>query len=75
MVKCPHCGSTAQPKRVGMVSISANEQYFCENYKCGCGCYFEALYPREVEEYSIHYLKDNDENFIETPWQIINNML
>ena len=58
MIKCPHCGSTAQPKRVGITSVSANGKYFCENYKCGCGCYFEALYPREVEEYFIHYLED-----------------
>jgi transposase-like protein len=58
MIKCPHCGSTAQPKRVGITSVSANGKYFCENYKCSCGCYFEALYPREVEEYFIHYLED-----------------
>ena len=62
MVKCPYCGSTSQPKRVGMVSVSANEQYFCENYKCSCGCYFEALYPRkEVEMTFAHYVKDIEE--------------
>lgn len=58
MIKCPHCGSTAQPKQRGKATVSENGRYFCEFYECGCGCAFEALYPREVEEYFIHYLED-----------------
>ena len=55
MIKCPHCGSTAQPRRVGITSTSANGRYFVEQYKCGCDCRFEALFPRvEVEEYFIY---------------------
>lgn len=58
MVKCPHCGSTAQPKQRGNTTVSDNGRYFCEDYKCSCGYCFEALYPREVEEYFIHHLED-----------------
>jgi hypothetical protein len=59
MVKCPHCGSTAQPKQRGTVTVSDNGRYFCEVYQCGCGCTFEALFPRvEVEEYVVWHLED-----------------
>ena len=58
MIKCPHCGSTAQPKQRGKATVSDNGRYFCEVYQCGCGCYFEALYPREVEEYFVHHLEE-----------------
>ena len=59
MIKCPYCGSTAQPKQIGKATVSDNGRYFCEVYECGCGCNFEALFPRvEVEEYFIHYLDD-----------------
>ena len=59
MVKCPYCGSTSQPKTSGKVYVSENGRYFVEYYTCGCGCYFEALYPREeVETTFAHYVKD-----------------
>ena len=59
MIKCPHCGSTAQPRIVGNVMVSENGRYFSEVYKCGCGCSFEALFPRaEVEEYSVWHLEE-----------------
>ena len=59
MIKCPHCGSTAQPKQRGKATVSDNGKYFCEVYECGCGCAFEALFPRvEVEEYFVWHLED-----------------
>lgn len=58
MIKCPHCGSTAQVKRIGNTTTSDNKMFFCEVYECGCGCRFEALYPREVGEYIIHHLEN-----------------
>lgn len=59
MIKCPNCGSISQPRRVGIASVSRNEKYFIEQYKCDCGCYFEALYPREeVEQYFIHKVEE-----------------
>lgn len=41
MLKCPHCGSTAQVELIGMYdTINPNEQ---EIYmQCGCGCHFTA---------------------------------
>lgn len=43
MIKCPNCGSSAQPKLI------ANEYYYTvknsmkvvHRYKCGCGCKYE----------------------------------
>ena len=48
MIKCPHCGSTAQPKQRGKATVSENGRYFCEFYECGCGCKFEEVY--EIKE-------------------------
>ena len=59
MIKCPHCGSTAQPKQKHRALVSENGRYFSEVYECGCGCVFEALFPRvEVEEYIVWHLED-----------------
>ena len=59
MIKCPHCGSTAQPKQKSKAVVSDNGRYFSKVYGCGCGCVFEALFPRvEVEEYVIWHLED-----------------
>ena len=59
MIKCPHCGSTAQPKKKGLEAVSDNGRYFCEVYECGCGCTFEAFFPRvEAEKYVVWHLED-----------------
>ena len=54
-IKCPYYGSTAQIE-LKSVSISQNEEYFCEVYDCGCGTRFEMLFPREeVTDCIIHW--------------------
>ena len=42
MVRCPHCGSTAQVKFLdGDFSLeSDNELVYIREYGCGCGTYF-----------------------------------
>lgn len=47
MIKCPHCGSTAQIKPNGKIQISSNHLYTIEPYTCGCGCHFTVLQSRE----------------------------
>lgn len=39
MIKCPHCGSTAQVKQE-----SGN------TYSCGCGCWFTVIKVRDQEQ-------------------------
>lgn len=42
-IKCPNCGSTAQPKLVR----EDHDNYSAEKIKeyiCGCGCKFEATF-------------------------------
>ena len=39
MIKCPHCGSTAQVKQE-----SGN------TYSCGCGCWFTIIKVKDQEE-------------------------
>lgn len=36
MVKCPHCGSTAQPKLIG--TDYPTYSHLIEIWRCGCGC-------------------------------------
>ena len=43
MVKCPNCGSTAQPELVYLDSTS-NRTEKKDDYICGCGCRFTARY-------------------------------
>ena len=51
MIKCPRCGSTAQLRQIGSVTVSEHRRYFCEVYECGCSCTFEILFPRrEIED-------------------------
>ena len=47
MVKCPHCGSTAQIKPNGRTQISSNHLNIIEPYICGCGHHFTVLQSRE----------------------------
>lgn len=47
MIKCPHCGSTAQVKRKGTLTIAPfDENILIENLYCGCGCEWEVMYER-----------------------------
>lgn len=36
MIKCPHCGSTAQIKLIG--TDYPTYSYCIETWRCGCGC-------------------------------------
>ena len=42
MIKCPNCGSTAQTTL--MDRYHYDEGKIAEEYECGCGCYFEAIF-------------------------------
>lgn len=50
MIKCPNCGSSAQPKLV------ANEYHYTiknkmevvHRYKCGCGCKYKIILTPSV---------------------------
>ncbi len=47
MVKCPNCGSTAQPQ-VRYIA-SHNRQAITEIITCGCGCEITAFYTLKRE--------------------------
>lgn len=42
-IKCPKCGSTAQPVLIYLDARSNNKDKVDE-YDCGCGCHFEARF-------------------------------
>ena len=42
MIKCPFCGSAAQPKIKNQVAYDNNNSIKIE-YECGCGCMFEVV--------------------------------
>ena len=44
MMRCPHCGSTAQPKLNTSPSIYKKGELVITTHKCGCGCVFERRY-------------------------------
>ena len=47
MIKCPHCGSSAQVKSNGNLKSSIlNENILVEGFYCGCGCKWEQEYER-----------------------------
>ena len=50
MVKCPHCGSTAQVKSNGNPIIS-KRGFLAENFSCGCGCNWEINNDRNKKGY------------------------
>ena len=52
-IKCPNCGSTAQPELVWEDRDSYSTKKTKE-YICGCGCHFEVIF--EAKEVNI--LKD-----------------
>lgn len=41
MIKCPNCGSTAQPRKIDQRECALTK---IEKYKCGCGCNFSAVW-------------------------------
>lgn len=53
MIKCPHCGSTAQ------VEVCDHYNHYGDNPKtdfiCGCGCHFEVTYQVKSVEILDHY--------------------
>lgn len=53
-IKCPNCGSTAQPELMWEDFDSYSTKTIKE-YICGCGCHFEVIF--EVKEVNI--LKEN----------------
>ena len=55
MVRCPHCGSTAQVKLSPTASLSRNKAWLILGCECGCGCHFTVDYN----------INDYDEAFVE----------
>ena len=49
MMKCPHCGSTAQVKNAFPPTISRNGRILTEGFDCGCGCHFTVDYERNEQ--------------------------
>lgn len=45
-IRCPHCGSTAQPKPIGTPTLSDNKEVLSDRFRCGCGCQFVVDYVR-----------------------------
>ena len=45
-MKCPYCGSTAQPRMVAPPYISNITNLLTEPWRCGCGCHFVIEYRR-----------------------------
>lgn len=44
MIKCPNCGSAAQPKLVFTDDEDRPVEAICKEYECGCGCEFRIIY-------------------------------
>ena len=43
-IKCPKCGSTAQPKISTLPSVYEKGNLIVTTHKCGCGCVFQRHY-------------------------------
>ena len=43
-IKCPKCGSTAQPKISTPPSVYKKGNLIVTTHKCGCGCVFQRHY-------------------------------
>ena len=56
MMKCPHCGSTAQVKSSCDPIISKVNGNLLEGFYCGCGCEWEVEYARNENGYWELYL-------------------
>ena len=46
MIKCPNCGSTAQPRRLGSTE---SENTVIEIYECGCGAKTQRFLQRTMD--------------------------
>ena len=44
MVKCPNCGSSAQPRLSTPPSVYEKGNLIVTTHKCGCGCVFQRHY-------------------------------
>ena len=55
MMKCPHCGSSAQVKSNGNPIISKNTGFLVEGFHCGCGYWWEVEYERNEKGYWEYY--------------------
>ena len=44
MIKCPNCGSSAQPRLNTPPSVYEKGRLIITTHKCGCGCVFERRY-------------------------------
>lgn len=53
-IKCPNCGSSAQPELV-YLDHHSNSTRKVDGYECGCGCRFEVIF----ECTSFNILKEN----------------
>ena len=51
MMKCPHCGSSAQVKSMGGPIISRTSGFLVEGFYCGCDCEWEVEYERNENGY------------------------
>ena len=50
MMKCPHCGSTAQVKSLGNPTpYKYDNTILTEGFTCGCDCVWEVEYERNSE--------------------------
>ena len=70
MIKCPHCGSTAQVKPNGNPIISRVSKFLVEGFYCGCGCEWEVEYERNENGYwkdGICSLYSEEENWADPP--------
>ncbi len=62
IIKCPHCGSSAQVKLNKVALLSDNEAYFTLGAKCGCGCNFAADYHiSEPQGINIEYIERKED--------------
>lgn len=62
MIKCPHCGSSAQVKLSPTARLSDNQAYLTLGAECGCGCNFTAdYYVPEPQWINIEYIERKED--------------
>lgn len=61
MIKCPHCGSSAQVKLSPTASLSRNKAWLTLGCECGCGCNFTVDYNiNNYSESNIEYIEKKE---------------